>query len=850
MKDSMAKLYINNGPMEGHSFALKSGATLIGRASDNDIQIKDISISRKHIKIFKEGNKFFVEDLKSQNGTMINGSSIKPGDKCEVEKGQPIAIGNIIISLGKVYLEDGMITQYSINLSGLKNNKREKLLYKDRRITSRKKLEMIHEVSTILMQSLDVNEICEKIMDSLFSNFKRIDSGSILLIDNKTGELRETITRSRNYKKNIKPNYSRTIVNRAIREGKAVMMSDTSREDQNNLSGSIEMMRIKSIMCVPLISESKIKGVVYVHSVNVPHGFRKDDLLLLTALTSPAAVAIDNALLYSRRKLAEEALQKARDELEVRVEERTAELSKANALLKQEIIDRKRAEKELNETNKFLRSILDGSSSISIISTDLDQNVLFWNKGATNIFGYKSEETVGRQKVNILYPDDETKKTINEIKSSILKNKEEISCEIREVTKDGRKLWFNLNLTPRFDEEGHVVGILGIGEDITERKHLEEELRQSQKMEAIGTLAGGIAHDFNNILMGIQGNASLMLLDIDSAHSHYGRLKNIEQYVQGGAELTRQLLGFASKGKYEVKSTDLNELIKKQNRMFGRTKKEITVRDKYDEKLWTVEVDQGQIGQVLLNLYINAWQSMPGGGDLYIQAENVTLDDSHVRPTKMEAGRYVKISIADTGTGMDEATRKRIFEPFFTTKEMGRGTGLGLASVYGIIKNHRGFINVQSEKGKGTTFNIFLPASGKEAIEEKELAEHLLKGTGTILLVDDEDMIINVGEDMLETIGYEVILAKNGKEAVEVYRKNMQRIDMVILDMIMPDMGGGETYDRMKEINPNIKVLLSSGYSIDGEATEILERGCNNFIQKPFDIKELSKKIREVLDKK
>ena len=249
-------------------------------------------------------------------------------------------------------------------------------------------------------------------------------------------------------------------------------------------------------------------------------------------------------------------------------------------------------------------------------------------------------------------------------------------------------------------------------------------------------------------------------------------------------------------------------------------------------------------------LYVNASQAMPGGGDLYLQTENVTVDENYVKPFSIEPGRYVKISVTDTGVGMDKATRERIFDPFFTTKEMGRGTGLGLASVYGIIKNHGGFINVYSEKGHGATFNIYLPASKEEVIEEKKQAGDLLMGSETVLFIDDEDMIIEVAGELFEYLGYKVLIAGSGKEAVEIYEENKERIDIVILDMIMPDMSGGDTYDRLKEINPRVKVLLSSGYGIDGQATEILDRGCNGFIQKPFKMKDLSQKLREILDKK
>jgi signal transduction histidine kinase/ActR/RegA family two-component response regulator len=379
---------------------------------------------------------------------------------------------------------------------------------------------------------------------------------------------------------------------------------------------------------------------------------------------------------------------------------------------------------------------------------------------------------------------------------------------------------------------------------------LQKKLSESDKFRALGLMASGVAHDFNNLLMGIQGNTSLMLLDIDSSHPHHERLKNIEQSVQTGAELTRQLLGFTRGGKYEIKPTDLMELMEKTSRMFAPTKKEIRIFTKYQKGIWSVKVDQAQIEQVLLNLYVNAWQAMPSGGDLYLQTENVTLDKEFVRAIDIKPGKYVKMSVIDNGVGMDETTRKRIFDPFFTTKEMGRGTGLGLASAYGIIKNHGGYINVSSEKGEGTTFNIYLPVTKEKIVEEKKPSEKLLKGKEGVLLVDDEGMILEVGKEMLAKMGYEVLTANSGKKALDIYRKKKDQIGIVILDMIMPEMGGGETYDKMKKMNPGIKALLSSGYSIDGQATEILKRGCNAFIQKPFSVTSLSLKLREILDKK
>ena len=399
---------------------------------------------------------------------------------------------------------------------------------------------------------------------------------------------------------------------------------------------------------------------------------------------------------------------------------------------------------------------------------------------------------------------------------------------------------------------GRIVGEQNLELDQARGEVLQSMklFQQAQKLEAVGTLAGGLAHNFNNLLMAIQGNLSLILLDTDSSQPHFERLKNIEQHVQSGADLSQQLLGFARGGKFDVKSTDLNKIVEKTSVMFGRTKKEIKIQGRYQKDIWSVEADQGQIEQVLLNLYVNAWQAMPGGGQLFLQTENVWIDEDYIKPYKVEPGKYVKLCVTDTGVGMDDDTQQRIFEPFFSTKdtETGSGTGLGLASSYGIIKNHDGFINVYSEKGHGTTFNIYLPTSEKATEEEQEIAEETLKGTETVLLVDDEDMIIEVGEQMLKKLGYEVLTARSAKEALDIYTAKKDQIDMVILDIIMPDMGGSKVYDRLKEINPEIKVLLSSGYSINGLVSEILNRGCNGFIQKPFNMWQLSRKIREILE--
>ena len=282
--------------------------------------------------------------------------------------------------------------------------------------------------------------------------------------------------------------------------------------------------------------------------------------------------------------------------------------------------------------------------------------------------------------------------------------------------------------------------------------------------------------------------------------------------------------------------------------MFGRTRKEVAIHLDMGPSIWTVEVDRAQIEQVLLNLYVNAWQAMPGGGQLFLATENVTIGPEASRSNNLNSGRYVKITVADTGEGIDETIRQRIFDPFFTTRELGRGTGLGLASAYGIIKNHGGVISVSSVKGGGTTFSIFLPASTKPASEEKPGKQTKKEGREMILVVDDEELVINITQKMLSRMGYRSIAARSGGEAVDIYREQGGEIDLIILDMIMPEMSGRETYDQISAINPDARFIVCSGYSVDEKAADILNRGCSGLLQKPFDLNQLSTKIREVLD--
>ncbi len=519
-----------------------------------------------------------------------------------------------------------------------------------------------------------------------------------------------------------------------------------------------------------------------------------------------------------------------------------------------DVTERKLAEVKLEGERAFLRQVIDAVPSF-ISVRNAEGRFQLANKSLAKACGTTPAQLIGKT-VADFNPKDEVVLKICADNLDVIRNRrEKFIPEEMSVYPDPSVKWLSTHKVPLIDQDDVCGRILTVSTNIThireaeeEKEKLQNQLIQIQKMEAVGTLAGGVAHDFNNILMGLQGYISMLLYDMSPDHPYRTKLENMENYVNRGSDLTRQLLGFARGGKYDVKPTNINNLLGKSADLFGRTRKEISIYRSFAEDVWTVDVDQGQMDQVFLNLFINASQAMPGGGDLDLRTENVRFRDTDEKPVGVTIGRYVRITVRDNGVGMDSKTLERIFEPFFTTKQKGTGTGLGLASAYGIIKNHGGSIHVFSEPEKGTTFHIYLPATDHQPVVSEEKKDDIFTGGETILIVDDEPINISVMQEMLEMLHYRVLLAGSGQEAVTLYMEKQKEIDIVILDMVMPGMSGGRTFDLLREINPDVGVILASGYSAEGEARKIINRGCWGFIQKPFKLQEFSLKIRQVLD--
>ncbi len=501
-------------------------------------------------------------------------------------------------------------------------------------------------------------------------------------------------------------------------------------------------------------------------------------------------------------------------------------------------------------TRKEMESVLKSSpAGIGIIK----DRILGWtNDVFCSMLGYEPGSLIGKG-TRIFYGDQvEYDRVGNELYSRLDTDGKGFT-ETTLVRKDG-SCFDCLIRVSRLNPNDPSEGTIFVVTNISELKRLQVQAQQAQKMEAIGLLAGGISHDFNNILMGIQGHLSLLQIDVTATEKVTTHAEHIGRLVKTASELTKRLLGFARGGKYQISVLNLNQLSISALTRFKSKRKDIVIHEKYEKNLHSVNADPTQLEQVFLNLLDNASQAMTDSGDIFVTTQNCIITDDNDYPFEVKRGPYVKLTIKDTGIGMDLETQKKIFDPFFSTKEIGnsKGRGLGMSTVYGIIKNHGGFILVDSEKGKGACFHICLPASKKIPVKktQKILPFDLLpKGSETILLVDDDKSVINIGKKFLEKLGYKPIIAKNGLEAVEIFKSYKDEISLVILDLIMPKIDGKQAFLQIKNIQDDAKIIISTGQDVDDKIEGFLNQGCHGIIQKPFSLNTFAKTLREILDK-
>lgn len=513
-----------------------------------------------------------------------------------------------------------------------------------------------------------------------------------------------------------------------------------------------------------------------------------------------------------------------------------------------DITERRRVEQALRESEERYRLHFEHVNDC-IFSLDSESRITTVSPSLETLFGYKPDEILGRPLSELTIVASEYYEKAVEDVGRVFAGERIAATEYEFITKTGKRKTVSVSGAPLF-KNGEVVAVVSVARDITEQKQLERQLMQAQKMESIGTLAGGIAHDFNNLLGGILGYASFMKAKVARDHEFFKYLDTVERSASRAAELTGQLLAFARGGKYEVRVIDLSGVVKEALAIIERTiDKSIEIETHFSERLPTVEADPVQMEQIILNLCLNARDAMPDGGRLIVETHAVHLSQDYVRThVEAEPGPYVVLSVTDTGVGMESETMQRIFEPFFTTKKEGEGTGLGLSMVYGVVKNHGGYMCVYSEPGEGATFKVYLPVNGKA--EGLVSPEHKTPpgGEELILVVDDEESIRRLAKDILEGHGYRVLLAEDGVEAVRIYKERGREISLAILDMIMPRMGGRETFLKLKELDSQVRILLSTGYSQNGKAKEILDNGVAGFIQKPYQFNALLTKVRHALD--
>lgn len=809
----MIKLYIIEGPSKGKSFDLGTEVVYLGRSPGNTIQIEDPSISHTHLKLEHKGERFFVEDLKSTNGTFINGEMIVPGKPFEVKEGQPISAGNTLMALDQAFTVGGTLVHRAMKFPVRLQDENGPVFYKDRPMTNPKNLQLIYKISNVLMESFDINDVLRKFMAYVFECLKRIDRGAILLCDESSGDVSEIIARSRDESKKTSIEYSKTIVNRVIRDGRPVSMSDTSSEDEVDLSDSMKALQIRSVMCVPLISRNKVRGVIYVDSLDAPHGFRKEDLYLLVGLSSPAAIAIENALLYAN--------------LEKSVESRTRILQNT--------------ERKLRKSESRFRAIFDNMKS-GVVVYDVEGDgedfvVVDLNESAQRVENIRRKDVVGKR--------------VDDVFS------EYTSWGLLKVFGDVWRSGKNLHVGPVVCKDERAPGwreydvyrlpsgeIVTLFNDISAQKHaekaqqaLQKRFINAQKLESVGRLAGGVAHNFRNILQAVLGNVEFLEMLYSDMPDVKDIARNINKSIDKGVDLVNSLLHFSRVGvEFDPVIIDLSQVIQETYRIVERLfDKKIKVAIDIEEDLF-LKGNHSLLSQVFMNLFTNARDAMPDGGTLLVEAG--------------KKGDQIEVVVSDTGHGMDKKTQEQVFDPFFTGKEVGKGTGLGLSTVHGIVEEHGGKISVSSFSGKGTKFKIRFPRATDFPEMQTEPRMSFVSGKGQkVLIVDDEPDSLGVLAGLTRNLGYLVSQVSRSVEAPERY--SLFKPDAVLMDRNMPEMDGISCIREILKLDKEARIIIVSGYESSGPngIDEEVKGMIKGYLTKPCGMEDLSQILSEVLEK-